>query len=96
MSLMIHKGVLQGSHPTWKTLKTWNFVIFFSRPGKCMEFTQKVVKTWNFNSKPGKKLEICKFYVSSCTFQDLIYKNYSDLLLCHIYIINTNTDSEPN
>ncbi len=59
-----------------------------------MEFVQKVVKTWNFNSKPGKKLEICKFYVSSFTFQDVIYKNNSDLLLYHIYIINTNTDFE--
>ncbi len=86
----------QGSHPTWKTLKTWNFVIFFSKPGKCLEFAQKVVKTWNFNSKPGKKLEICKFYVSSCTFQDVIYKNNYDLLLCNIYIINSNTDSKPN
>ncbi len=83
----------QGSHPTWKT---WNFVIFFSRPEKYLEFAQKVVKTWNFNSKPGKKLEICKFYVSGFTFQDVIYKNNSDLLLCHIYIINTNTNSKPN
>ncbi len=33
-------------------LETWNFVIFFSRPGKCLEFAQKVVKTWNFSSKP--------------------------------------------
>ncbi len=54
------------------------------------------VKTWNFNSKPGKKLEICEFYVSSFTFQNVIYKNNSDLLLFHIYIINTNTDSKPN
>ncbi len=23
-------------------------------PGKCLEFAQKVVKTWNFNLKPGK------------------------------------------
>ncbi len=58
----------------WKTFKTWNFVVFLSR---------------NLTSKPRKKLEICKFYVSSFTFQD-------DLLLCHIYIINTNTDSKPN
>ncbi len=43
---------VQGSHPTWKTVKTWNFVIFFSRPGKSLEIAQKVVKTWNFNSKP--------------------------------------------
>ncbi len=83
----------QGSHPTWKTLK---FVIFFSMPGKCLEFAQKVVTTWNFNLKPGKKLEIFKFHVSSFTFQDVIYKNNSDVLLCHIYIINTNTDLKPN
>ncbi len=80
----------QCSHPTWKTFKICNFVIFFSRPGKWLEFAQKVVKTWNFNSKP-EKLEICKFYVSSFTFQDVIYKNNSDLHLCHIHIINTNT-----
>ncbi len=43
-----------------------------------------------------EKLEICKFYFSSFTFQDVIYKNNSDLLLCHIYIINTNTDLKPN
>ncbi len=84
---------IQGSHHTWKT---WNFFIFFSRTGKCLEFAQKVAKTWHFNSKPGKKLAIWKFYVSSFTFQDLIYKNNSDLLLCHIYIINTNTGSKPN
>ncbi len=44
----------QGSHPTWKT---WNFVIYLSRPEKCLEFAQKVGKTWIFNSKPGKKIE---------------------------------------
>ncbi len=42
-----------------------------------------------------KKLKIGKFYVSSFTFQDVIYKNNSDLI-CHIYIINTNTDSKTN
>ncbi len=77
---------IQGSQRTWKT---WNFVIFFSKFGKSLEFVQKVVKTW-------KKLEICKFYVLSFTFQDVIYKNKSDLLLFHFYIINTNTDSKPN
>ncbi len=44
--------IYQSSHPTWKTR---NFVIFFSRPGKYLEFAQKVIKTRNFNSKPGKK-----------------------------------------
>ncbi len=47
----------QGSHPTWKTLKTLNSVIYILTPGKCLEFDQKVVKTWNFNSKPRKKRE---------------------------------------
>ncbi len=41
-------------------------------------------------------LIFASFYVPSFTFQDVIYKNNSDLLLCHIYIINTNTDSKPN
>ncbi len=77
-------------------LENLEFVIFFSRPGKCLEFAQKVLKPWNFNSKPGKNLKFANFYVSSFTFQDVIYKNNSDLLLCRIYIINTNTDSKPN
>ncbi len=82
-------SLLQSSHPTWTTLKTWNFGIFFSRPGKCMEFAQKSVKTWNFNSKPWKTWNL-QCYVLSFTFQDVIYKNNSDLHLCNMYIINTN------
>ncbi len=39
----------QGSHPTLKTLKTWNVVFYISRPGKCLEFAQIVGKTWDFN-----------------------------------------------
>ncbi len=34
--------VKQGSHPTWKTLKTWNFVIFFSRPGICSKSSKNL------------------------------------------------------
>ncbi len=60
-------------------------------PGIC----SKSGKTWNSNSKPGKKLEIYNNKISSFTFQDVIYKNNSDLLISHIYIINTNTDSKP-
>ncbi len=55
----------QGSHPTW------NFVIFFSRPGKYLEFAPKVVKTWKKNLKFAN-------YVLSFAFQDIIYKNNSD------------------
>ncbi len=48
-------------------------------------------------TKSGKNLEKnLKFANSIFTFQDIIYKNDSDLLLCHIYIINTNTDSKTN
>ncbi len=43
-----------------------------------------------------KKHAICKFSVSRFTFQDVIYKTNSDLHLCHIDIININTDSKPN
>ncbi len=51
---------IQGSHPTWKI---WNFVIYISRPGKCLEFAQKLWKTWNFViyfSRPGKCLEFAQ------------------------------------
>ncbi len=44
----------------------------FSRPGKVLEFAQKVGKTWNFNLKPEKNLECSKFAnVSRLTFQDI-------------------------
>ncbi len=65
----------QGSHPTWKTLKTWNFFILFSRLGKCLDFSGKVTKkNRNFNSKPGKRLEFRKFDVSRLTFQGVFTK----------------------
>ncbi len=38
--------LLQCSHRTWKT---WNFIMYFSMPGKCLECAQKVAKSWNFN-----------------------------------------------
>ncbi len=37
--------IRQGSHPTWKT---WNFVIYFYRPGKYMEFALKTGKNLEF------------------------------------------------
>ncbi len=33
----IRTWVRLGSHTIWKTLKSWNFVIYFSRAGKCLE-----------------------------------------------------------
>ncbi len=71
--------------PTWKTLETWNSINYFSRPGKCLEFVQKV----------AKKHEMSKFGVSRFTFQDVIYKK-NHLHFCHIYVINTNCDLGPN
>ncbi len=62
---------LQGSHPTWKT---WNFVIFFSRPGKCLQFAQKVVKTWTFNSM----------------FQAWLFKmSFTKIILIYLFVIST-------
>ncbi len=76
------------------TCKTWIFVIFFSRPGKCLEFAQKVVKTWNFNSIHEKNLKFANSMFRASLFKMSFTKNNSDLFLCHIYIINTNT--KPN
>ncbi len=60
-------------------------------PGIC----SKSGKTCNFNSKPGKNLQLANSMFQA--FQDVIYKNNSDILLSHIYIFfNTNTNSKPN
>ncbi len=48
--------LLQGSHPTWKTLKTW--ILSFSFPGmeNAWNLLKKLYKKkCNLNSKPGKK-----------------------------------------
>ncbi len=75
----------QGSHPTWKTWKTWNFVIFFSRPGKCLEFAHKVVKTWNFNSKPGKNMKF-----ANSMFQASFFKmSFTKIILIYFFVIST-------
>ncbi len=72
----------QGSHPTWKT---WNFVIFFSRPGKCLEFAPKVVKTWNLNSKPGKNVKF-----ANSMFQALLFKmSFTKIILIYFFVIST-------
>ncbi len=71
-------------------LENLEFVIIFSRPGKCLEFVQKVVKTWNFNSKPWKNLKFANSVFKVSLFKMSFYKENSDLHLCHIYIININ------
>ncbi len=74
--------LMQGSHPTWKT---WNFVIFFSRSGKCLEFAQKVVKTWNFNSKPRKNLKF-----ANVMFQASLFKmSFIKIILIYFFVIST-------
>ncbi len=76
------KTVTQGSHPTWKT---WNFVFFLSRPRKCQEFAQKVVKTWNFNSKPGKNLNF-----DNSMFQASLFKmSFTKIILIYFFVIST-------
>ncbi len=77
----IHK---QGSHPTWKTL---NFVIFFSRHGKGLELAQKIVKTWNFNLKPGKK----PWKFANSIFQTSLFKMSFTIyiILTYFFVIST-------
>ncbi len=58
--------LIQGSHPTGKS---GNFVIYFSRPGKYLEFAHKLGITWNFDSKLGQNFKVLsKFDVSRITF----------------------------
>ncbi len=76
---------MQGSHLTWKTMKTRNFVIIFSRPGKCMQFAQKVVKTWNFNSKPGKNLK----FANSMFEASLFKMTFTKIILIYFFVIST-------
>ncbi len=74
----------QGSHPSWQTLKTWNFP--FTLPG--LENIWNLLKKWVnsgiFNSKPGHFF-CCKYCVSRFTFQNVIYpKN-----LIYMFVIST-------
>ncbi len=73
---------MQASHSTWKT---WNFVIFFSRPGKCLEFAQKVVKTWNFNSKPWKNMT----FANSMFQASLFMMSFTEINLIYFFVIST-------
>ncbi len=82
---------LQGSHLTWIT---WNSVIYFSRPGKCLEFAQNVGKMPGIltqNLGGGGINSIGKFCVSRCHLQNKPYLHFY-----HIYIINTHTDFKSN
>ncbi len=63
--------------------------------GKCLKLFRKWKISGILTQNP-EKIEISKFGVSRFTFQNVIYEKNSDLHLCHIYIVNTNTDSKPN
>ncbi len=84
----------QGSHLTLKTLKKWNFVIFFSKPRKCLSFAQKVLKTWNFTSKLWKNLK----FANSMFQASLFNMSFTKIILIYLFVISTlsNTDSKPN
>ncbi len=88
---------ISGFPPYLENLENLEFCHFLFQAWKMPGICSKSSKNLEFELKTWKKIEICKFYVSSFTFQDAIYKNNSDLLRCHIYIINlnTNTDSKP-
>ncbi len=73
------------------TRKTWNFHIYLSMPGKCLEFALKGEKPGILVENLGKLDFFFDFVI-----QDVIYKTKSDLHLCHIYIININTLSKSN
>ncbi len=70
---------------SWETWKTWNFVSFFFRPGKCLEFAHRVVKTWNFNSKPWKNVKFANF-----KFQASLFKmSFTKIILIYFFVIST-------
>ncbi len=72
-------------------LENLEFCHFLFQAWKMPGICSKSSKNLEFLLKTLKKLEICKLYVSSFTFQNVIYKNNSDLhLVIAIYIINTN------
>ncbi len=55
-------------------------------PGKCLEFAQKVVKTWNCNSKPGKKP--LKF-ANSMFHTSLFKMSFTKIILIYFFVIST-------
>ncbi len=67
-------------HSTWKTC---NFVIYFCRTEKFLEFAQKM----EFNSKHFEETFLnTKFGVSRLTFQDVIYKKKNFI---YIFVVST-------
>ncbi len=65
-----------GFSPNLKNLENQQ-MLSISFPGlNCLGFAQKVQKSWNFNTKPGKHLK----------FLNLVFTNTLHIHVCHIYI----------
>ncbi len=58
---------------------------FFSRPVKCLEFDQKVVKTWNVNSKPGKTVKFANSRFQASLFKMLFTK----IIVIYFFLMST-------
>ncbi len=57
-------------------------ILSFSFP--CLEFAQKMVKTWNFNSKPGKNLKF-----ANSMFQASLFKiSFTKIILIYFFVIS--------
>ncbi len=72
--MMEADSLVQGHRVLTLPEKTWNlsFFICFSRPGKSLEFAQKMGKKPGILTEYLEKREICKFKVSKFTLQDVI------------------------
>ncbi len=58
-------------------------ILSFSFPG--LEFAQKVVKTWNFNSKPEKNMKL-----ANSMFQASLFKmSFTKIILIYFFVIST-------
>ncbi len=68
---------------------------YFFRPWKCQKLAQKVGKTHNSNSKSGKNLKFVNLMFTNSLF-NMSFTKYINLYLCHIYMINKNTDLKSN
>ncbi len=62
-------------------------ILSFTFPGlkKCLEFVQKLGKTWNLNWNLMEKFEIYKFGVSVFTLKISFTPKKNNLKLCYIY-----------
>ncbi len=82
----------QGSHPTWKT---WIFVIYFSRPGKYLEFLKKWGKPGILIQNLEKKTWILEIWCFQNNFSRCFYQNSFTSLL-YLNYQHQHCDSKPN